>query len=230
MPPRATASAPLPRTVVLISGSGSNLQALIDARRGGRLATELVGVVSNRPGVRGLERAARAGLATRVVNHREYPDRPAFDADLRAAIDAFAPDWLVLAGFMRVLTPGFIEHYAGRALNIHPALLPAFRGLDTHRRALAAGVPVHGASIHFVTAELDGGPVIAQAPVPVYPSDDAAALEARVRAVEHRLYPATLEAVVRGRVRWCEPDRICWDDRFLDRPLRLDHDLPDPAP
>ena len=152
--------------VVLISGSGSNLQAIIDAVHRGELPAEIRAVISNRPEAFGLERARRAGIPTTVIDHRRFADRESFDAALQAAIDGYHPALVVLAGFMRILTPAFVRHYLGRMLNVHPSLLPAFRGLDTHRRALAAGASEHGLSIHFVTDELDGGPVIVQQKIP----------------------------------------------------------------
>ena len=186
--------------VVLISGNGSNLQALIDAAARGELPVDIRAVISNRPAAYGLERARRAGIPAVVVNHGDYPDRAAFDAALQQAIDAHQPGLVVLAGFMRILTPEFVAHYHGRMLNVHPSLLPAFRGLDTHRRALEAGVKEHGVSIHFVTAELDGGPVVAQEKIPVLPGDDAESLAQRVQAAEHILYPRVIRWFAEGRL------------------------------
>ena len=184
--------------VILISGRGSNMEALVRAcPEGARVRA----VISNRADAAGLDFARAQGIATDVVAHRDFPSREAFDAALAQVIDRFAPDWVVLAGFMRVLTAGFVERYAGRLLNIHPSLLPAFTGLHTHQRALAAGVCLHGATVHFVTAELDGGPPIMQAAVPVLPDDDEDRLAARVLQQEHRLYPQVLAACVRGDVR-----------------------------
>lgn len=186
--------------VVLISGNGSNLQAIIDAAAAGALPVEVRAVISNRPTAFGLERARRAGIAAVVVDHAAYPDRARFDAALQDAIDAYAPALVVLAGFMRILTPEFVAHYHGRLLNVHPSLLPAFRGLDTHRRALAAGATRHGASVHFVTAELDGGPVIAQQEVPILPDDDGTSLAARVQQAEYLLYPRVIGWFAAGRL------------------------------
>jgi phosphoribosylglycinamide formyltransferase-1 len=169
--------------VVLISGRGSNLRALVEA------GLPVAAVISNRADAAGLAYAAGRGIATAVVPHRDYATREEFDAALGQAIDAFRPGLLALAGFMRILTAGFVQRYHGRMLNIHPSLLPAFAGLDTHARALAAGVKLHGCSVHFVTAELDHGPIVMQAAVPVLASDDATALAARVLAQEHRIYP-----------------------------------------
>ena len=181
--------------VVLISGRGSNLQALLDAR------IPVSAVISNKAGAGGLEIAARRGIATRVVEHRAYAGREAFDAALAAAIDEFKPALVVLAGFMRILTPGFVERHAGRLVNIHPSLLPAFPGLDTHERALEAGVKLHGCTVHFVTAELDDGPIIAQAAVPVLDDDTPDTLAARVLREEHRIFPEAVRAFLDGRLR-----------------------------
>jgi len=168
--------------VVLISGRGSNMQALVEA------GLPVAAVISNRADAAGLAYAAGRGIATSVVSHRDYATREAFDAALAQAIDGFRPDLVALAGFMRILTAGFVLRYRGRMLNIHPSLLPAFPGLDTHARALAAGVKLHGCSVHFVTPELDHGPIVMQAAVPVLPRDDEARLAARVLAQEHRIY------------------------------------------
>jgi phosphoribosylglycinamide formyltransferase-1 len=180
--------------VVLISGRGSNMQALLEA------GLPVSAVISNRADAKGLETASARGVATRVIEHRGYAVREAFDAALADVIDGFAPRLVALAGFMRILTPAFVARYAGRLMNIHPSLLPAFPGLDTHARALAAGVKLHGCTVHFVTAELDHGPVIVQAAVPVFAGDDEASLAARVLAAEHRIYPAA--------VRWFLEDRL----------------------
>ena len=169
--------------VILISGRGSNMQAMVEA------GLPVAAVISNRADAAGLDYAAGRGIATAIVPHRDYATREAFDAALAQAIDGFRPDLVVLAGFMRILTEGFVSRYQGRLLNIHPSLLPAFPGLDTHARALAAGVKLHGCSVHFVTADLDHGPIVMQAAVPVLPDDDAATLAARVLAQEHRIYP-----------------------------------------
>ena len=169
--------------VALISGRGSNLQALMDA------GLPVSAAISNRADAEGLRMAATKGVATRVVEHRNFATREAFEAALGAEIDRFAPRLVALAGFMRVLTPGFVGRYAGRLLNIHPSLLPSFPGLDTHARALAAGVKLHGCTVHFVTAELDSGPIVIQAAVAVLPADDAKGLAARVLKQEHVIYP-----------------------------------------
>ena len=189
------------RVVILISGRGSNMEALLRAREALALPFEVVAVVSNRADAQGLRIAAARGVATAVVPHREHATRTSFETALARTIDAFAPDLLVLAGFMRILTADFVNTYAGRLLNIHPSLLPAFPGLDTHARVLAAGCKVHGATVHFVTAQLDHGPIVAQAVVPVLPADDAEALAARVLAQEHVLYPQAVAWFARGLLR-----------------------------
>lgn len=193
-------SAATASVVVLISGRGSNLQAIIDEMRAGRLPIHIAAVISNKPGVAGLERARAAGIKAEVVDHRSFPNRTAFEQALIAAIDAHAPSLVVLAGFMRILGGEFIGHYRGRMLNIHPSLLPAFPGLDTHARALQSGATEHGATVHFVTDEVDGGPIIAQAVVPVLPDDTVDRLSARVLAEEHRLYPRAIRWFVEGRL------------------------------
>lgn len=188
------------RIVILISGRGSNMEALVRACRAESWPAQIVAVLSSRPDARGLEFAAAHGIATGVVDHRQYGSREAFDDALARAIDRHQPDLVVLAGFMRILTPAFVAHYAGRLLNIHPSLLPAFPGLHTHRRALEAGCKIAGATVHFVTAELDHGPIVIQAAVPVLPADDEAALAARVLAREHVIYPRA--------VRWFVEDAL----------------------
>ncbi len=186
--------------VVLISGSGSNLQALIDSQSDSNPA-RIGAVISNRADAYGLQRAQAAGIPTQVLSHREFADREAFDTALMAAIDAFQPDLVVLAGFMRILTPGFVRHYQGRLLNIHPSLLPRHKGLDTHNRAVAAGDTEHGCSVHFVTEELDGGPVAIQAAIPIRADESVAQLTDRVHVVEHRIYPLAVRWFAEGRLR-----------------------------
>lgn len=188
------------RAVVLISGRGSNLGALIDAVRDEGLALDIRAVLSNEPRAAGLRHATAAGIETLVLDHRDFASRGDFDAALARLVDARRPDLVILAGFMRVLGPAFVRRYAGRLMNIHPSLLPAFPGLDTHRRAIAAGVCVHGATVHFVSEELDGGPVILQAPVEVRPGDDAESLAARVLEEEHRIYPRAVRWFTEGRL------------------------------
>jgi phosphoribosylglycinamide formyltransferase-1 len=186
--------------VILISGRGSNMEALVQRCAAEGWPARVAAVVSNRADASGLAFAAAHGVPTAVVDHRAYPDRAAFDAALAQAIDAFAPDLLVLAGFMRILTPGFVQHYAGRLLNIHPSLLPAFPGLHTHRRALEAGCKLAGATVHFVTPELDHGPIVLQAAVPVHPGDDEHTLAQRVLASEHVIYPLAVRWFVEGQL------------------------------
>jgi phosphoribosylglycinamide formyltransferase-1 len=190
----------IPRITVLISGRGSNLAALLAAERAGRLGGTVAAVVSNRADAAGLAIAAAHGVATAVVDHRAQPSREAFDAALAAVVDAGAPDLVVLAGFLRILGPAFVGRYAGRMLNIHPSLLPLYPGLHTHRRALADGVRIHGCTVHFVTTDLDHGPIVAQGAVPVVDGDDEASLAARVLAVEHRVLPGAVRAFCEGRL------------------------------
>ena len=187
--------------VVLLSGSGSNLQALIDSSAIPDSAVRIGAVISNRADAYGLQRAAAAGIETAVLDHTEFEGREAFDAALVACIDGFAPDLVVLAGFMRILSGGFVRHYQGRLLNIHPSLLPRYKGLHTHRRALEAGDAEHGCSVHFVTEELDGGPLVVQAVVPVAPDDTVHSLAQRVHAQEHVIYPMAVHWFANGRLR-----------------------------
>jgi len=175
--------------VILISGRGSNMEALIAARDAGRLPVNIAAVISNRPEAQGLETALRAGITAHFIDHKAFAGREAFDAALAACIDGFAPDLVVLAGFMRILSDGFVRHYAGRLMNIHPSLLPSFPGLHTHQRALEAGCRFAGATVHIVTADLDHGPILAQAVVPVLPDDTPDTLAARVLTQEHLIYP-----------------------------------------
>ena len=187
--------------VVLISGSGSNLQALIDSLAAGDVPARIGAVISNRADAYGLVRAANAGIPTRVLDHKAFPSREAFDAALRDAIDAFAPDLVVLAGFMRILTPELVRHYHGRMFNIHPSLLPKYKGLDTHQRVLAAGDAEHGCSVHFVTEELDGGALVLQASTAVLPDDTPESLAQRIHGLEHQIYPLAVRWFAEGRLR-----------------------------
>ena len=186
--------------VVLISGGGTNLQSIIDAAQAD-LPVEIRAVVSNRVDAFGLERARRAGIPTEVVEHRQFTNRESYDAALMKCIDSFKPELVVLAGFMRILGDDFVRHYEGRMLNIHPSLLPRHRGLDTHNRCLEAGDAEHGASVHFVTPELDAGPVVVQARVPVEPDDSPEALASRVLEQEHRIYPQAIRWFAEGRLK-----------------------------
>jgi len=189
------------RLVVLISGSGSNLQAFIDACRDPAYPCTVAAVISNRAGAPGLERAREAGIPAEVLDHQAFASREDFDAELARRIDAHAPDLVVLAGFMRILTPGLVRHYAGRLLNIHPSLLPLYPGLKTHQRALEAGDTEHGATVHFVSEDLDGGPAIVQARVPVLAGDTPETLAARVLEREHLIYPLAVRLYAEGRLR-----------------------------
>ena len=192
------------RIVILLSGRGSNMQAIVEACAAEGWPAEVVAVVSNKADAAGLAWAAQRGIATAVVDHRGHPDRETYDAELARVIDGYAPDLLVLAGFMRILSAGFVRHYEGRLLNVHPSLLPAFPGLHTHRRAIEQGCKLAGATVHFVTAELDHGPIVAQVAVPVLPGDDEASLSARVLEREHVIYPLA--------VRWFVEDRLLLAD------------------
>ena len=198
------------RIVVLISGSGTNLQALIDSIESEGLPIKVCAVISNEDNVKGLDRAAEHGIPAFVVNHRAFPDRESFDERLMEIIDAQGPDLVVLAGFMRILTVGFTEHYYGRMLNIHPSLLPKYQGLHTHQRAIDAGDSEHGASIHFVTSELDGGPIAIQAKVSITPEDTPETLASKVQKQEHLIYPLAVNWFSEGRLQL--RDKQC----FLD--------------
>ena len=186
--------------VILISGRGSNMEAIVRTAQAEKWPVSIAAVISNRTDSAGLEFARRHGIATAVVANKDYPTREQFDTALRAAIDVFAPDLVVLAGFMRILTTPFVEHYAGRMLNIHPSLLPSFPGLATHRQALAAGVRLHGATVHFVTPDLDHGPIVAQVAVPVRDTDSEETLAERVLEQEHLIYPRAVRWFVEGKL------------------------------
>ena len=186
--------------VILISGRGSNMEALIAARDAGNLPVNIAAVISNRPDARGLETAAKAGITTHYVDHKVFAGREAFDAALAECIDQFQPDLVILAGFMRILSEGFVRHYEGRLINIHPSLLPSFPGLHTHQRALEEGVRIHGCTVHFVTPALDHGPVIIQAAVPVLDGDSEDDLAARILIQEHRIYPQAVRWFAEGKL------------------------------
>lgn len=207
--------------VVLISGSGSNLQALIDQTHSGRIPGQIKAVISNRPNAQGLQRAAAAGIETQMLDHKTFSAREAFDQALMQQIDSYQPALVVLAGFMRILTPAFTQQYTGRMLNIHPSLLPAYRGLNTHERALKDAVKEHGASAHFVTSELDGGPVVLQARVPVTHNDTPQTLAARILEKEHLIYPQVVRWFCQGRLR-LQDGQALLDGEVLSQPLQLD--------
>jgi phosphoribosylglycinamide formyltransferase-1 len=212
--------------VVLISGSGSNLQAIIDGAAG-ELPVEIRAVVSNKPDAFGLERAREAGIETRVLENQAFPDREQYDQALGDLIEEFQPGLVILAGFMRILTPALVERFHGRMFNIHPSLLPKYRGLHTHERVLADGEQLHGASVHFVTEELDGGPLIIQVKVPVEGDDDADSLAARVLTQEHIIYPTAIRWFAEGRLRM-DGARVIKDDVALQAPVIMHYGEPPP--
>ena len=211
------------RVVVLISGSGSNLQAIIDQQEAGELPIKICAVISNKDNVKGLERAANHNIPAFVIDHKAFDSREAFDTRLQEIIDSQAPDIVVLAGFMRILTPAFTEHYEGKMLNIHPSLLPKYQGLHTHKRALEAGDKQHGVTVHFVTSELDGGPSIIQAIVPVNADDDEDTLAKRVLVEEHYIYPKAIEWLAKGRLEmkesqsWLDGEKLPQTGRIVNR-------------
>lgn len=194
----------MPNIVVLISGSGSNLQAIIDACKAQQIDATISGVISNKADAYGLTRAEEVGIANQVLSHKDYATRESYDLALIDAIEAYKPDLIVLAGFMRILTPAFVDNFSGKLLNIHPSLLPKYQGLHTHQRAIDAGDEEHGVSVHFVTEELDGGPVILQAKVPIFPEDNADDLAMRVHEQEHRIYPLVVKWFCQGRLKMVE--------------------------
>ena len=213
----------MPRTAILISGSGTNLQAFIDRAAGGELAASLELVLSNRDDAYGLVRAKEAGIPTAVIRHADYPTRETFDRAMSARLDEAGVELIVLAGFMRILSPWFVRRYLGRLLNIHPALLPKYPGLDTHQRVLDAGERHHGSTVHFVTEELDAGPRILQGRLPVHPSTSADDLMHRVQCVEHLIYPEALNWVATGRVRFADNQAVIDGDSEL-APVVMDFD------
>lgn len=188
------------RIVILLSGSGSNLQSFIDASQTGALNANISAVICNRPGAFGLERAQQAKIPSQLIDHTLFQSRDDFDAELIKCIDVYQPDLVILAGFMRILTPAFVQHYQGRLLNIHPSLLPKYPGLNTHQRAIDAGDSEAGATVHFVTEELDGGPAVIQARVAINADDDADTLAKRILSEEHRIYPLAAQLFVEGRL------------------------------
>ena len=213
------------RLVILISGRGSNMEAILRAAADPAYPGQVVAVIANRPDAKGLETAKAAGIATAALDHKAYPSREAFDAALAEAIDAHAPDLVILAGFMRILSEGFVRHYEGRLINIHPSLLPSFPGLHTHQRAIEEGCRIHGCTVHFVTPALDHGPAIVQAAVPVLEGDDEATLAARVLVQEHQVYPAAVAWFCQGRLR-LEGSRVL----LQDNPAAADAALLSPPP
>lgn len=202
------------RLVILISGGGSNLQSFMDACAEGSLNAEIAAVISNKVSAKGLERAANAGIPNIVLDHTEFPSRGEFDAALGDIIDSFSPDLVILAGFMRILTPPFVNRFLGRLMNIHPSLLPKYPGLHTHQRAIDAGDKKAGATVHFVTAELDGGPAIVQAEVPIFKKDTAEILAARVLEYEHHIYPLAAQWYCEGRLELDDGD-VLLDNELL---------------
>jgi phosphoribosylglycinamide formyltransferase-1 len=209
--------------VVLISGRGSNLKAILDAIKRGELPAVVAAVISDKAQAPGLEYARQESIDTLALNAADYPDKDDYDHALQGLIDRFEPKLVVLAGFMRILTPAFVHHYHGRLINIHPSLLPEFRGLNTHQRAIEKGVKQHGASVHFVTEELDGGPVIVQVKVPVRPDDDAERLAARVLRQEHRLYPQAIHWLAEGRIS-LNGEQLLFDQQPLQQPLQIEEE------
>lgn len=181
------------RIIVLVSGNGSNLQAIINACQNNLINGKIVAVISNKPDVYSLMRAKQANIPSHVINHKEFASREAFDHQLQLQIEEYQPDLIVLAGYMRILTPHFVQHYSGKMLNIHPSLLPKYPGLNTHRRAMEAGDKEHGTTVHFVTDELDGGPIILQAKVPIFDNDEEQNIVERVLAQEHQIYPLVIK-------------------------------------
>ncbi len=214
------------RLVVLLSGRGSNYQALQQARSDGRMPGEITGVISDRIGAAGLDKARADGVDTICIARSRYPDQASFELALDRSLEALRPDWIVLAGFMRILSADFVRRQSGHMVNIHPSLLPRHRGLHTHQRALDAGDKRHGASVHFVTAELDGGPVISQVRMPIEPEDDADRLAERLLPLEHRLLPATMALLMRYPVE-LRDEQIFFENQALDQPLQLGFDLAD---
>jgi phosphoribosylglycinamide formyltransferase-1 len=210
---------------VLISGGGTNLQAFIDEVAAGQLELDLSVVLSNRPDAAGLERARNANITVECIRHQDYAQRALYDAALVETLDQYQPDVIILAGFMRILTGTFVDHFSGRVLNIHPSLLPKFPGLDTHQRAIDAGEKCHGSTVHFVTEDLDGGPPIIQGQVAVMPGDSPAELAARVLAVEHKIYPEAARLFAAGRIE-CRDGSAWLDGERLTEPLKWPENQP----
>ena len=210
------------RVVVLISGSGSNLQTLIDQSHDGTLPIEIVAVICNVPGAYGLLRAEKADIKTQIINNKDFSYRESYDQQLQRTIDEYQPELIVLAGFMRILSEGFVNHYLGRMLNIHPSLLPKYRGLNTHQRAIDNNEKTHGASVHFVTPELDGGPIIIQSEVPVHNSDTADSLAKRVQIQEHIIYPIAISWFALKRLK-LNNNQLEYDGQICKQPILFDY-------
>ncbi|MDX2426580.1 MAG: phosphoribosylglycinamide formyltransferase [Cycloclasticus sp.] len=206
------------RIVVLLSGSGTTLQSIIDAK----LPATLSAVISNKPNVQGLIRAQEANIPTHVLEHSDYSSREAFDQDLKKLIDNYQPDLVVLAGFMRILSDDFVHHYYGKLINIHPSLLPKYKGTHTHQRVMDDGEPLHGSSVHFVNTELDSGPILLQARLPVLPSDTVESLELRVKVKEHLIYPTAISWLAEGRIK-LDNDQIYMDGKKMRGPVVMDY-------
>lgn len=209
------------RAAILISGSGSNLQAFIDQVQNGQLELDIVTVISNRADAYGLQRAANANIPTSCIEHRSFADRETFDQAIAALLESLNVDLIILAGFMRILSPWFVRQFAGRILNIHPALLPAYPGLDTHQRVLDAGDKWHGSTVHFVTEELDGGPLVIQGRVTVNADESVAELAARVQSVEHQIYPQAAAMFASGQLRFRDNQAFLGDDNLVE-PVKRD--------
>lgn len=206
------------RIVVLLSGSGTTLQSMIDAD----LPADICAVISNKEDVMGLERAQKAGIASHVLDHTSFSSREAFDEELKKLIDQQEPDLIVLAGFMRILSDDFVNHYYGRLINIHPSLLPKYKGMHTHQRVMDDGEPLHGSSVHFVNTELDAGPVVLQARVPVLPSDDVDKLELRIKSKEHIIYPTAISWLAEGRIE-LKGNEVYMDQKKMSGPVVIDY-------
>lgn len=206
------------RIVVLLSGSGTTLQSIIDAQ----LPATIAAVISNKPGVMGLKRAEEAGIPSQVIDHTSYSSRESFDLALQESIDNIQPDLIVLAGFMRILSDNFVNQYGGKLVNIHPSLLPKYKGVNTHQRVIDANEPLHGSSIHFVNAELDGGPVLLQARLPVLPNDSVESLELRIKTKEHLIYPTAINWLAEGRIKLIG-DEIYMDEKKMAGPVVIDY-------
>jgi len=206
------------RIALLLSGSGTTLQSILDTD----LPGSIVAVISNKPGVMGLKRAEEAGIPNQVLDHTLFDSRESFDIALQKEIDAYQPDLIVLAGFMRILSPAFVNHYEGRIINIHPSLLPNYKGMHTHQRAMDAGEPLHGSSVHFVNTELDGGPVLLQARLPILSADTPESLELRIKTKEHLIYPTAISWLAEGRIKLIDGE-IHMDDKKMTSPIIIDY-------